>query len=68
MRSLPHMTVICPCDGAETYHAVKAAYSYPGPVYIRINRGFDQIVYPKLEECTFEVGKAKVMNEARILP
>ena len=63
MRSLPHMTVICPCDGAETYHAVKAAYSYPGPVYIRINRGFDQIVYPKLEECTFEVGKAKVMNE-----
>ena len=63
MRSLPHMTVICPCDGAETYHAVKAAYSYPGPVYIRINRGFDQIVYPNLEECTFEVGKAKVMNE-----
>ena len=63
MRSLPNMTVICPCDGAETYHAVKAAYDIPGPVYIRINRGFDQIIYKNLEECTFEPGKAKVMND-----
>ncbi len=63
MRSLPHMTVICPCDGAETYHAVKAAYDIDGPVYIRINRGFDQIIYKNLEDCTFEPGKAKVMNE-----
>lgn len=63
MRSLPHMTVICPCDGAETYHAVKAAYDIDGPVYIRINRGFDQIIYKNLEACTFECGKAKVMNE-----
>ena len=29
MRVLPHMTVICPCDGAETYHAVKVAYETP---------------------------------------
>ena len=63
MRSLPHMTVICPCDGVETYHAVKKAYEYPGPVYIRINRGFDQIIYKNIEDCDFEVGKAKVMNE-----
>ncbi len=63
LRSLPHMTVICPCDGAETYHAVKAAYDIDGPVYIRINRGFDQIIYKNLEDCTFEAGKAKVMNE-----
>lgn len=63
MRALPRMRVICPCDGAETYHAVKAAYSTPGPVYIRINRGFDQIIYKNLDECTFEVGKAKLMNE-----
>ena len=32
MRVLPNMTVICPCDGSETYHAVKAAYDIPGPV------------------------------------
>ncbi len=63
MTSLPHMTVMCPCDGVETYHAVKAAYEIPGPVYIRINRGFDQIIYKELEDCTFEPGKAKVMHE-----
>ena len=63
MRALPHMTVICPCDGVETYHAVKAAYDIPGPVYIRINRGFDQIIYKNLEDCTFEYGKAKMMRD-----
>ncbi len=63
MRSMANMNVICPCDGVETYHAVKAAYSIPGPVYIRINRGFDQIIYKDLDDCTFELGKAKVMNE-----
>ena len=63
MRVLPHMTVICPCDGAETYHAVKAAYEIPGPVYIRINRGFDQVIYKNVNDCKFEWDKASVMNE-----
>lgn len=63
MRVLPHMSVICPCDGVETYHAVKAAYNIDGPVYIRINRGFDQIIYKNLEDCTFEYGKAKMMRD-----
>ena len=63
MRALPHMTVICPCDGAETYHAVKAAYDIEGPVYIRINRGFDQVIYKSVDDCKFEWNKATVMNE-----
>ena len=63
MRALPRMTVICPCDGSETYHAVKAAYDIPGPVYIRINRGFDQVIYRNVEDCKFEWDKASVMNE-----
>ena len=63
MRTLPHMSVICPCDGAETYNAVKAAYDIPGPVYIRINRGFDQVIYKSPAENHFEFGKATVMNE-----
>ena len=64
MRALPHMTVICPCDGAETYHAVKAAYDIEGPVYIRINRGFDQVIYKSVDDCKFEWDKATVMVEA----
>ena len=63
MRTLPHMTVICPCDGAETYHAVKAAYDIEGPVYIRINRGFDQVIYKKVDDCKFEWDKSTLMND-----
>ena len=63
MRALPNMTVICPCDGAETYHAVKAAYDIEGPVYIRINRGFDQVIYKNVDDCKFDYKKATVMNE-----
>lgn len=63
MRTLPHMTVICPCDGAETYHAVKAAYDIEGPVYIRINRGFDQVIYKNVDDCKFEWDKSTLMND-----
>lgn len=63
MRTLPHMTVICPCDGAETYHAVKAAYDIDGPVYIRINRGFDQVIYKNVDDCKFEWDKSTLMND-----
>lgn len=63
MRTLPHMTVICPCDGAETYHAVKAAYDIEGPVYIRINRGFDQVIYKNIDDCKFEWDKSTLMND-----
>ena len=63
MRTLPHMTVICPCDGAETYHAVKAAYNIEGPVYIRINRGFDQVIYKNVDDCKFEWDKSTLMND-----
>ncbi len=63
MRTLPHMTVICPCDGAETYHAVKAAYDIDGPVYIRINRGFDQVIYKNVADCKFEWDKSTLMND-----
>lgn len=63
MRTLPHMTIICPCDGAETYHAVKAAYDIEGPVYIRINRGFDQVIYKNVDDCKFEWDKSTLMND-----
>ena len=56
-RSLPNLTVICPADGMETYNAVMAAYNTPGPFYIRINRGFDRVLYEN-KDYGFELGKA----------
>ena len=57
MRSMANMKVIVPADGMETANAVQAAYNTKGPVYIRINRGFDQKFYENTDY-GFELGKA----------
>lgn len=62
MRSLANLTVIVPADGMETANAVQAAVAYDGPVYIRINRGFDQILYDDMNY-GFEIGKAVALYE-----
>ncbi|MGI6773733.1 MAG: transketolase family protein [Clostridiales bacterium] len=61
-RAIPNLTVIVPADGMETYNAVMAAYETPGPFYIRINRGFDRVLY-KDGDYGFEVGKAVTVHE-----
>jgi transketolase len=62
MRSFANMTVIVPADGIETANAVRAAVEYPGPVYIRIGRGFEPTYY-KDENYGFEIGKAVEVRE-----
>lgn len=62
MRSMANCKVIIPADGMETANAVQAAYDTPGPVYIRINRGFDQQVYDTTEY-DYEFGKAVELHE-----
>lgn len=57
MRSFANMVVINPADGIETANAVNAAYQHQGPVYIRINRGFDKQLYER-SDYGFEIGKA----------
>ncbi|HZJ83496.1 MAG TPA: transketolase C-terminal domain-containing protein [Clostridia bacterium] len=62
MRSMANLKVIVPADGMETANAVQAAYDTPGPVYIRINRGFDQKLYESTEY-GFELGKAVELED-----
>ena len=62
MRSIANMTVICPADGIETSRAVRACVDIPGPVYIRIGRGFEPPCY-KDENYDFEIGKAVTMRD-----
>ena len=57
MRSVANMTVICPADGIETSKAVRACVDTPGPVYIRIGRGFEPPCYES-EDYDFTIGKA----------
>jgi len=62
VRSLVNLKVIVPADGFETANAVRAAAAIDGPVYIRINRGFDMNVYEN-ENYGFEFGKGVLMKE-----
>lgn len=45
LRSITNLISVCPADGLSTAQAVELAYNTPGPFYVRINRGFDQVVY-----------------------
>ena len=62
MRAIPNMTVICPADGIETSKAVQACIDIPGPVYVRIGRGFEPPCY-EIDDYEYEVGKAITMRE-----
>ena len=62
MRAIPNMTVICPADGIETSKAVQACIDIPGPVYVRIGRGFEPPCYES-DDYEYEVGKAITMRD-----
>ncbi|MBQ9814915.1 MAG: transketolase family protein [Lachnospiraceae bacterium] len=62
MRVIPNMVVINPCDDVEAQAAVKAAYEYVGPMYLR----FGRLAVPVLndpETYRFELGKGIVMRD-----
>jgi transketolase len=63
IRAIPNMTLVCPADGTETGMVVRACMDVPGPVYIRIGRGFEPPVYESEAECNFQLGKATTMVE-----
>jgi transketolase len=60
MKMLPGMTVIVPCDYAQTKAATMAIANYDGPVYLRFGRP----VWPIFTtDIPFEIGKAQVLAE-----
>jgi transketolase len=60
MKMLPGMTVIVPCDYAQTKAATIAVADYSGPVYLRFGRP----VWPIFTDgMSFEIGKAQVLSE-----
>lgn len=61
MRSIPGMTVICPADDVEARQAVKAAYAFDGPVYLRFGRLAVPVFHS--EDYKFEIGKGELVTE-----
>ena len=61
MRVLPHMLVIQPADDIEARQAVKAAYDYHGPVYLRLARLASPVF--NSEDYKFELGKGVTLRD-----
>lgn len=60
MKMLPGMTVIVPCDYAQTKAATMAIADFEGPVYLRFGRP----VWPIFtSDMPFEIGKAQFFSE-----
>jgi transketolase len=60
MRGMPNMTVIAPSDPLQMTQFVEEALEVPGPVYIRLGRGDDPVIY---HDQKIEIGKAIVARE-----
>lgn len=62
MRTIPGMVIICPSDDVEARAAVRAAYEYEGPVYLR----FGRLAVPVINDNSgykFEIGKGVLLKE-----
>ena len=64
MRAIPGMVVINPSDDVEARAAVKAAYEYYGPVYLRFGRLAVPVINDN-EDYKFEIGKGIVLREGK---
>ena len=62
MRTIPGMTIINPSDDVEARAAVRAAYEYVGPVYLRFGR-FAVPVINDRPDYVFEIGKGILLRE-----
>lgn len=64
MRTIPGMVVINPCDDVEARAAVKAAYEYVGPCYLRFGRLALPVINDE-ETYKFEIGKGVELKKGK---
>lgn len=64
MRTIPGMVIINPADDVEAMAAVRAAYEYKGPVYLRFGRLAVPVINDR-EDYKFEIGKGVVLREGK---
>lgn len=55
LRSLPGLTIICPCSPLEVAYATRAAYEHDGPVYLRLGTNREPEIYSG--EYDFKIGR-----------
>ena len=63
MRSIPNMTVIVPACPMQCRRILLETELHEGPIYMRIGRGAEPVLYPEEEEYEYKVGKAIVKKD-----
>lgn len=61
MRSIADLVVVAPADGPQLAAAIQATVDDPRPIYFRMGRGQEPLVYSS--EISFEVGKSVIHRE-----
>ena len=61
MRAMANMVTVCPADEVEVRQATKAIVDYDGPVYLRLTRPNEKIIFG--DDYQFELGKAVTIRE-----
>ncbi|MGO9702975.1 MAG: transketolase family protein [Xanthobacteraceae bacterium] len=60
MRALPNMTVVDPADATEVTQSVAAVVDHPGPVYLRLKRGENPVIFA--DDHRLDLAKAQVLT------
>ena len=66
MSALPNMTIIAPCDPAETTAATRACIDLPGPVYLRLGKAGEPDLTAQAPD-RFTFGKIRRLKEGKDL-
>lgn len=61
MRTIPGMTIVQPCDAAETLQAIRAVAKVDGPCYVRLGRSEVEDVFD--ETYVFTLGKGVTLRK-----
>lgn len=64
MRTIPGMVIINPSDYVEAKAAVRAAYEWEGPCYLRFGRLAVSVINDR-EDYKFEIGKSVTLREGK---
>ena len=60
MRAVPNMTILAPADADEMRRMMPLTVDHPGPIYIRLAKGYDPIVTN--DDTPFRIGEAIPMR------
>ena len=63
LRTIPNMTVVAPADADEMRRLMPQTVDHPGPLYIRLAKGYDPIV--TTDDRPFRIGQAIPMRDGR---